>query len=87
MEPKVDKAQFGEWKRHPVTVEVFRMLSERVEGLEKCPWVDLLDSNNAHRTQSNLSEMAGRCSELQILLDIEHEDLVLALYEGGEDGD
>ena len=79
----MDREQFGQWKHHPVTREVMQFLSEKLDYLERYPWMQLLKKDNADLTHSNVSEMAGRCDELRRLIELSYDDL--HTEEGEED--
>lgn len=57
---------FEEWKHHPVTVKLMKMLLADRESMKE----GLI--NNAFEDES---EVKGRCRALAILLTLEYEDL------------
>lgn len=62
----VSQESFDEWKYHPVTQRLMRMLSEDRETMKE----GLI--NNAFEDEL---EVKGRCRAIAIILNLEYEDL------------
>lgn len=63
------KEDFGSWKRHPVTQQVFSELAARMEQLT----AELVDQT-AFLSQSENAEKAGAIKAIRDLLSIEFEE-------------
>lgn len=65
MEP-VSPDNFNEWKHHPVTKRLFKMLSDDREAMKE----GLINNSFDHE-----EEVKGRCRAIAIILSLEYEDL------------
>lgn len=65
MEP-VSPDNFDEWKHHPVTKRLFKMLSDDRETMKEGLINSSFDSEE---------EVKGRCRAIAIILSLEYEDL------------
>lgn len=63
------KSDFFDWKRHPVTQQVFSQLQERISQLK-----DEIAAQVAHTPQLELAEKAGAAQAFQYILDIDYEE-------------
>lgn len=63
------KQDFYDWKRHPVTQQVFSQLQDRVQQIK-----DELTAQAAHVPQLELAEKAGAAKAFQHILDIDYEE-------------
>jgi hypothetical protein len=65
----VTKSDFIDWKRHPVTQQVFSQLQDRVNQLK-----EELMAQAATIPQTELAEKAGAAKAFQHILDIDYEE-------------
>lgn len=63
------KSDFLDWRRHPVTQQVFSQLQERISQLK-----DEIASQVAHVPQLEVAEKAGAVQAFQHILDIDYEE-------------
>lgn len=63
------KADFYDWKRHPVTQQVFSQIQERIEYIK-----DQLVMQQGYSDEKLLAERAGMAQAFQFLLNIEYEE-------------
>jgi hypothetical protein len=63
------KSDFIDWKRHPVTQQVFSQIAERVEQIK-----EELMGQAAHVPQLELAEKAGAAKAFKHILDIDYEE-------------
>ena len=62
----VSRDSFEEWKHHPVTKRLLKMLSNDREAMKE----GLISSS-----YDNEDEVKGRCRAIAIILDVQYEDL------------
>jgi hypothetical protein len=65
----VTKADFIDWKRHPVTQEVFSQLQSRASDLK-----DQIVSQVAYADPRTMAERAGMIQAFEFLLNIDYEE-------------
>ncbi len=63
-----NKLDFHDWKRHPVTVQVFSQLKDR-----ELMMIEQLIEQTAVMSQSEMAEKAGAIKAYRDLLNIEYE--------------
>ena len=63
------KSDFIDWKRHPVTQQVFSQIADRVGMLK-----DEIAAQAAHVPQLELAEKSGAVQAFQHILDIDYEE-------------
>lgn len=63
------KTDFHDWKRHPVTQQVFSQLQERIALLK-----DEVVAQAAHVSQLELAEKSGAIQAFQHILEIDYEE-------------
>lgn len=62
------REDFVDWKRHPVTQQVFSQLAERVRF-----FTDEIVEQTAYMSQSEMAEKAGAVKAIRDILNIEYE--------------
>lgn len=62
----VSRDSFEEWKHHPVTKRLLKMLNNDREAMKE----GLISSS-----YDNEDEVKGRCRAIAIILDVQYEDL------------
>jgi hypothetical protein len=62
----VTKENFEEWKFHPVTSRLMRLLSEDREAMKE---------GLVNHSYEDEAEVKGRCRAIAIILNLEYEDL------------
>lgn len=63
------KADFTDWKRHPVTQQVFAQLQDRVDSLK-----EEIVAQVAHTDPRVMAEKAGAVQAFQHFLEIDYEE-------------
>lgn len=62
----VSKENFEEWKHHPVTRKLLKVLNQDREAMKE---------GLVHNVFSDEAEVKGRCRAIGIILNLEYEDL------------
>jgi len=70
----ITKAQFAEWKTHPVTIEVYTEIKKVVQDLKDKLSEGATISYEADATHGLTSKMVGQIEGLNQLLNLAYED-------------
>lgn len=66
---EITQSEFDEWRQHPVTREVFKILGERQATLARGLGLGAAEDFGGYK------EASGRYQEIQDLLDMAYEDM------------
>jgi hypothetical protein len=73
MSEPVSRESFDEWKYHPVTKQLMKLLSADRETMKE---------GLVHSAFENEDEVKGRCRAISIILSLEYEDLFEVVSKG-----
>jgi hypothetical protein len=65
LEP-ITPSRFSEWKQHPVTKQLFKLLEAERETMKE---------GLANNSFDNEQEVKGRCTAIKLILSLEYQDL------------
>lgn len=63
----MNKEELHEWKKHPITEEVFKMLENSLDGLKQ----DAIDLGGIEDSSNQLAQLKGRYDALSELINME----------------